>query len=124
MATHTNIGRDKRQAERIPIALPVQVANRSGRTRDLSLHGVYFVTDGPFDPSGKLGFSVDLRYVNPDGVLRLVCEGTVLRVERRDDKTGVAVGIDSHRLEVAECTKPGVAVSIGSHRLPLLEYME
>ncbi len=124
MAAHTNSSEDKRIAPRIPITLPVQVADRKARTRDVSLSGVYFETDQSFEPGSKLHFSVDLRHVNPDGVLRLVCEGTIVRVEQEDGKLGVAVAITSHQLQVVEGNKPGVAVVIGSDRLKLVEYMQ
>lgn len=92
---------NKRTATRIPVALPVIIGKKMAHTRDMSVNGVYVETDDSYAPGSKLDFTVDLQYARPDGPLRLVCSGHIVRVERRGVKLGIAVSIDQHRFEIA-----------------------
>lgn len=102
MAAPHNGSNENRRAQRIAVSLPVQVGGRNGQTRDISVGGIYFETDESFAPGSEVDFSVDLEYVKPGGVVRLICKGRIVRVERTDGRLGVAVSIESHRFEAVE----------------------
>ncbi len=92
--------RDKRQAERVPVELPVHVGAGNAHTRDMSGNGIYFETEEPFAAGSEVDFSVDLEHASAAGLLRLVCQGRIVRVEQRCGRLGIAVAIESHRFEV------------------------
>ena len=96
---------DRRHGSRFPIELPVELAEGTGRTRDLSSSGVYFETQEPFVPGAPLRLIVLLEraaFLVSEGAtaspLRLECEGYVVRVERREGRLGVAAALSSSRL--------------------------
>ncbi len=99
MQPPTQTENNKRSAERFPVALPIQVGEKLGKTRDVSVSGVYFEIDEAFVPGSELLLSLDMRYAWPRRAVRLVCRGHVVRVERKDGSLGVAVTIDEHRFE-------------------------
>jgi hypothetical protein len=89
----------RRKEERIAAALPVRGGQFQGVTRDVSASGVYFETVVPFTASSEVAFHIELD--SSAGKLRLLCRGSVIRVESKGDKTGVAVKITESRLEEA-----------------------
>lgn len=78
--------REDRKRER----LPVKVLNgeAKGVTRDLSPSGVFFETDRQYEVGSIITVTIDLE--NPPGT-RLKCVGTIVRVEDRGSKVGIAV---------------------------------
>ncbi len=90
---------DKRQAVRIPVALPVLLAGGQGVTRDVSHAGVFFTTTLPFAVGASLDFSLVFERADSTGPLRLHCHGRVVRVEPGDRTTGVAVAVTSQVLD-------------------------
>jgi hypothetical protein len=89
----------RRQAQRFSVALPVELERGKGVTRDVSASGVFFETDRLFSPGAPITFCLVLEHVTSVGPIRLHCQGTIVRVERRNGKVGVAVAIDSHRID-------------------------
>jgi PilZ domain-containing protein len=87
---------DRRAAPRFPIVLAVTLEHGEGRTRDVSATGVFFTTQGPFVPGAHVKFSIELENADPSGVMRIACEGEVVRVEPRPRAVGMAVRIDSY----------------------------
>jgi PilZ domain-containing protein len=84
---------ERRQALRYRVALPAELdSNGTGQTRDISVSGVFFETGRSF----SLGAPIRLFLIFEGGV-RLQCEGQVVRVERSEEKTGVAVVLTSYR---------------------------
>jgi PilZ domain len=94
---------DRRQAQRITVPLSVELENGKGITRDVSATGVFFVTDLSFSIGTPITLWLVLAGVDPVGPLRVRCQGRVVRVERCDGASGVAVAIASHDLEPAGC---------------------
>jgi len=90
-------GRDRRQATRYQVGLPVELPNGTGLTRDVSEVGVFFETDQPMAAGAVINFALLLSEADPEGPFRLQCRGSVVRVEPQSDKVGVAARITSYR---------------------------
>lgn len=90
-------GSDRRRATRYQVGLPVELQNGNGITRDVSESGVFFETDQPFESGAQISFSLILGHGDPEGPFRLHCKGSVVRVEPREEKIGVAARITSYR---------------------------
>jgi hypothetical protein len=90
---------DRRKAPRFQVALPVELPEGRGITRNLSACGVFFETDRVFAVDEVIQFALVLEYVDPSRPVRLQCRGHVVRVERRDNTVGVAVAIKAYRLD-------------------------
>ena len=93
---------DRRQAQRIAMALSVELENGKGITRDVSPAGVFFLTDLSFSINKPINLCLVLERVDPVGPLRVHCHGRVVRLERCDGSRGVAVAITSHDLVPTE----------------------
>jgi Tfp pilus assembly protein PilZ len=70
--------------------MPVKVLNDEGKgvTRDVSSSGVFFETDKHYEVGSIITMTIDLE--NPPGT-RLRCVGTIVRLEDRGSRVGVAV---------------------------------
>jgi hypothetical protein len=53
----------RRQAQRISVALPVELERGKGVTRDVSASGVFFETDLSFSPAAPIRFCLVLEHV-------------------------------------------------------------
>lgn len=86
---------ERRREPRVPMVLPLRVGDGLvATTRDISPSGLYFeIPDGDV-PEGTLHFEMDLEEAN----MKFTARGTVVRVERRDGITGVAVKLFAGRL--------------------------
>ena len=95
---------ERRQAVRFPIAIPVELDEGTGITRDVSLSGVFFETDQFFLMGAPIRLTLVLERASPGQPVRLQCEGRVVRVERRQPelRLGVAVAIESYRFRTRE----------------------
>jgi PilZ domain-containing protein len=87
-----------RQYPRFPFELRVELAQGVGVTQNVSAGGVYFVTDQPHSPGEPADFTLVLGQLTDGGPWRLRCAGTVLRVEPRGDRVGVAATIVSYQV--------------------------
>lgn len=87
---------EKRREERFDLEAPVIFDNGCGLSRDMSLSGIYFVTDQPFTPGRTVKFSVTLEYIRPGKPLQLDCQGQVLRIEPVGKQFGVAASISNY----------------------------
>ena len=87
---------ERRQAVRFPIAIPVELDEGTGITRDVSLSGVFFETSQWFAPGEPVRLTLVLERASPGDPIRLECEGEVVRVGRSNAKVEVAVAITSH----------------------------
>lgn len=85
---------EKRATQRIEIEVPVHLEQGSGVTRDVSLSGIYFVTDQNFSEGTTLKFTIELEYAIPGRPMHLDCQAHVLRVEPQGDQMGVAARIE------------------------------
>ncbi len=96
---------ERRRAERFNGAIPIELKEGRGVTRDFSIKGVYFVTDQVLDVGELVDFTMQLTHIDPVWPVRLRCRGEVVRVDPGPEMTGVAVTITTHRFEGA----PGLA---------------
>lgn len=77
------------------MTLPLELAcGTPAITRDISTHGLYFFVPGEV----ALERWLTLEYDVPDAQVRFVAAGEVIRTERDDDRTGVAVRLHGPRL--------------------------
>jgi PilZ domain-containing protein len=98
---------DRRRAWRYPVILEVAVGNHIAISRDVSASGIYFETDAWLAPGQTFSFAFTLERVYPDVRLDLECAGTIVRVERRKGRFGVAATIDSWSFEPRD-TRPDI----------------
>lgn len=87
---------ERRRAIRLPMALPVELNEGTGITRDVSLSGLYFETDQLFSPRELISFTLVFEGRSWSRPIRLKCEGQVVRVEPSDGKAGIATTISSY----------------------------
>ena len=87
---------EKRREERFDLEVPVIFDNGCGLSRDMSLSGIYFVTNQPFTPGRTVKFSVRLEHIRPGKPLQLDCQGQVLRIEYVGEQFGVAASISNY----------------------------
>jgi len=88
---------EKRKTERIEVDVPVQLEQGTGVTRDVSLSGIYFMTEEPIEAGTRIRFTMEFEYVVPGRPLHLDCSAQVLRVEPQGDSLGVAARIDDYK---------------------------
>jgi hypothetical protein len=88
---------ERRRAARFRIAIPVELEEGEGITRDVSLSGVFFETDQSLAPGEQINLVMVLERASPGRPVRLQCEGRVVRVTRFDTRIGVAVAISSYK---------------------------
>lgn len=81
-----------RGADRFDTELPVEISGAKGLTRNISATGVYFETQVSQEPGSHVSFTVEVTVRGE--VLKLVCEGEVVRVDRKDGTVGIAAKLD------------------------------
>lgn len=81
--------KEKRKTERISTTLPVNLGDKQGIARDVSASGMFLETDAAYSVGSAVDVALDLD--TPWGKVMLRCEGRIVRVERSDEKVGVAV---------------------------------
>ncbi|MGH9718394.1 MAG: PilZ domain-containing protein [Candidatus Acidiferrales bacterium] len=100
---------ERRTARRYDLSLPVNIRvpigrepkPHSGRTRDISTHGVYFTVQNDLAPGTELDFTLTLPAEITRGTEVFVrAHGRVVRVDKRADdghqSTGVAAVIERY----------------------------
>lgn len=92
-------GSEQREAPRFKGDMPVLTERGKGITCDLSSSGILFETDGSFSPGQPIEFSIVLEHLYSDRPVCLKCKGSIVRVEKRGKKIGVATTIDSYLIE-------------------------
>jgi hypothetical protein len=92
---------EHRVSPREPLALPVVMeGGQSGVTRNISASGVMFELDRVQQIGSMVDFEIHLD--TPDGPVKLVAHGKVVRVTEQRERTGVAVQLVESRLEQRE----------------------
>jgi len=87
-------GADKRVERRVAAVLPVTLGNLengNSKTRDVSASGLFFETDASLAPGAEIHLAVEID--TPAGRRVLKCQGTIVRVERLENRLGCAVKI-------------------------------
>ena len=87
--------------DRFDTELPVEIGGIQGLSRNISASGIYFETEMAQEPGSRVHFTVE---VNVRGEkVKLVCEGEVVRVDRKDGTLGIAAKfMNSFFADVAE----------------------
>lgn len=99
---------DHRKAPREPLALPVKLqSGEKGVTQNISASGVMFELDRVQQIGSVVDFEIHLD--TPDGPVKLVAHGKVVRVTEDGARTGVAVQLIESRLEPGE-SQPQVQI--------------
>ena len=80
--------KQERGADRFDTELPVEMAGAKGLTRNISATGVYFETQALQEPGSHVNFTVEVTVRGE--VLKLGCEGEVVRVDHKDGMIGIA----------------------------------
>lgn len=83
----------KRNADRFDTQLPAEINGISSLTRNISATGIYVETSSRQTPGSHIHFTVEVVVWGKK--LKLVCDGEVVRVDQKGDKTGVAVKLDN-----------------------------
>ena len=83
----------QRNADRFDTQLPVEINGIPSLTRNISATGMYVETDGHQTPGSHIHFTVEVVVWGKK--LKLVCDGQVVRVDQKGDKTGVAIKLDN-----------------------------
>jgi hypothetical protein len=94
---------DRRATARFPLALPVELPDGRGVTRDVSEHGVFIESDQSVAVGRSLRFF--LFFNDGDGSIRVPCDGAVVRVDA-DGRRGFAARITSYTLEAHDHGNP------------------
>jgi hypothetical protein len=76
----------------------VDLADGVGITRNVSVGGIYFVTERPHAPGQSIVFRMQFEALQAERPLQLHCSGTVLRVEPQGSAIGVAARIESYQI--------------------------
>jgi hypothetical protein len=86
------VGIEHRIEDRVFVALPVTLEGSKGVTRDVSATGVYFECDVDCAAGSDIAFSLEFEDL---GFPLLVwnCKGMVVRIEKKNGKTGIAARI-------------------------------
>jgi len=90
---------EKRRSIRRKGKFPVMFENSKGLTRDFSSSGIFFETDKSFSPGQAIDFTIVLEYVDPDRPVYLKCRGSIVRVENKGKKLGIAATINSYAFD-------------------------
>ncbi len=100
-STLTVMFSEHRNAPREPLALPVRLqSGEKGVTQNISASGVMFELDRVQQIGSVVDFEIHLD--TPDGPVKLVAHGKVVRVTEQGKRTGVAVQLVDSRLEPGE----------------------
>ena len=89
---------NKRSEERICRALPVNLGNTVGITRDISASGMSFETSASLALGSSIKFMVDFE--GPMGKMVLKCLGQIVRAESLATGVKVGVKIIESRMEI------------------------
>lgn len=93
---------ERRTARRYDLSLPVNIRlpinreprSHSGHTRDISTHGVYFMTQRDLTPGTEIDFTLTLPVEITRGTEVFVrAHGRVIRVDKRVEEDQDAVGV-------------------------------
>jgi hypothetical protein len=91
---------DPRQEPRFDSRQPVVLSGMPARTQNMSATGVYFETDLDHEVGAPIRFTVEFSIGGRPQTVH--CEGTVVRVDRRGQRVGVAARVATPLLAEAE----------------------
>jgi len=77
--------------DRVEAKLPVFVNTKLGLTKDINSTGLFFEVTEEHTLGSKINLEVEIN--TSEGLIKLVCQGEVVRVEKKDGKLGVGAKI-------------------------------
>ena len=80
-----------RVEDRVPVSLSVSIASDNFLTRDVSASCVFIEVNSSFNKGEQIDFEIE--FDSPGGKLFLKCTGEVIRLEKGNGKTGIAIKI-------------------------------
>ena len=83
--------RKKVRADRHPVTFPISVGPSKGIVKDISTTGVYFEIDQSQSVGSNIDFVIELD--TPGGPLQIQCHGTIVRIEEKPGRIGIAATI-------------------------------
>jgi hypothetical protein len=83
--------RHERGADRVEAELLVEMDGAEGLTHNISATGVYFEINPAHAPGTKIRFTVDV--VVGEELMKLACDGEVVRVDQLDGTVGIAAKV-------------------------------
>jgi len=81
---------ERRRGQRFKLALPVQLNDGIGITRDISTSGIFFETESAYAIGDTIRLLLNFEHET------LQCEARVVRVEPRNGQFGIAVELTSY----------------------------
>ncbi len=107
----------QRQHRRYSLSVPVEFLGTRGITRNISVGGIYFESvDGAVAAGSAIRFWLVFHEDNKD-LLRLECDGTVVRVDELSGGRGVAATINCFESIVAAMSQtPSLAPASRAER--------
>ena len=93
---------EKRSTRRFSLELPIKLVDQAreittAQTRDVSSRGVYIYLESEIAEGSPLDFVMTLpTEITLSDPIRVHCYGRVLRVEKQNERQGVAVSIDRY----------------------------
>lgn len=95
---------ERRSAARHKVRLTVETDHGAGITRDVSLHGLFLVTDYPLSPGERLQLRLALPDRGNPTPLWVAGWGSVVRVESTGGAVGAAIAIQEEGLHPLAAT--------------------
>jgi hypothetical protein len=90
---------ERRQKSRFPIALPVELEQGEGITRNISASGAFIETHQTFSTGALIQLTLLLKSIGSVIPTRLHCQGKIVRAEWHREKPGIGVAFTSYRFE-------------------------
>jgi PilZ domain len=81
---------ERRKGERFKLALPVQLNDGAGMTRNISTSGIFFETESACSIGDMIRLFLNFEHET------LQCEARVVRVESHNGQFGIAVELKSY----------------------------
>ena len=78
----------ERGSDRFETELPVDIDGAEGLTRNISATGIYFETGADHEPGSRVHFTIEM--IIQGQKKKLVCDGEVVRVDRKGSTVGIA----------------------------------
>lgn len=82
----------KIRADRHPVSFPISIGPSKGIAKDISTTGIYFEIDQRQKIGSEIDFVLDLD--TPGGPIQVQCSGTVIRIEEKPGRIGIAATIN------------------------------
>jgi hypothetical protein len=81
----------KSRADRHSVNFPIALGSSEGVVKDISTTGIYFEIDQSQSVGSTINFVIDLH--TPGGPIQVQCHGTVVRVDEKPGRIGIAATI-------------------------------